>query len=202
MNPLTEDQTDALQELANIAMGRAGKSLAALMDAFVQLSVPRVRLLGCDDLVPAVQDLVGDTADITAIRQAFFHTFRGETLVLFADDSWRGLADLLGHEGELAAAEEQEVLLETANILVGAILGGLGSQMEAEFHYTPPSFLAMHAPAETIFAEENLDWHHALLMDVHFSIDARDFRCHVLIMLPEESVETVRERLQAVLEGL
>jgi chemotaxis protein CheC len=202
LDPLTEDQKDALQELANVAMGWAGKSLATLLEAYVQLSVPRVQLLDRAELVPAMEDLVPATEDVTAIRQAFFHSFRGEALALFTDDSWRSLADLMGHDGEVTEAEEQEILLETTNILIGAVLGGLGSQMAAEFHYTPPSFLAMHAPLDTVLAEEELDWEQALLLDVHFTLEERGFRCHLLIMLPEASVGAIARLLQNVLEEL
>lgn len=202
MEPLTEDQQDALQELANVAMGWAGKSLATLLDSFVQLSVPRVQVLEPEAILPAVRGLVPESEDITAIRQAFFHSFRGETLVLFTDESWRSLADLMGHEGELSEAEEQEILLETANILVGAVLGGLGSQMDAEFHYSPPSFLTLHAPLDSVFGEEQQTWQHALLLDVHFTLEERGFRCHLIIMLPEESVAAIRRLLAALLEDL
>jgi len=41
----TDEQTDALREIVNVAMGQAANSLARVLDAFVQLPVPRVRLV-------------------------------------------------------------------------------------------------------------------------------------------------------------
>ena len=39
---LSQDQKDALQEIANIGMGQAGASIARVLDEFVQLSIPRI----------------------------------------------------------------------------------------------------------------------------------------------------------------
>ena len=55
---LTNDQRDALQELTNIAMV-AGSSLATLLDAFVDLSVPRIRVVEVVELPSTLSDLVG-----------------------------------------------------------------------------------------------------------------------------------------------
>ena len=48
---LNEDQRDALQEVANLAMGQAAKRLAMLLDAFIELSVPRVRVVAVRDVL-------------------------------------------------------------------------------------------------------------------------------------------------------
>ena len=53
---LSNDQHDALQELTNIAMGQAGASLATLLDEFVDLSVPRIRMVAVVDLPQALAE--------------------------------------------------------------------------------------------------------------------------------------------------
>jgi len=45
----TELQRDALQEIANLAMGRAGARLALLLGRFIELSVPRLRVVRATD---------------------------------------------------------------------------------------------------------------------------------------------------------
>lgn len=42
MPHLSDEQTDALREVVNVAMGRAADSLAQLLDCFIRLPVPRV----------------------------------------------------------------------------------------------------------------------------------------------------------------
>ena len=53
---LTEDQRDALQEVANLAMGQAATRLARLLDSFIELSVPRVRVVAVSEAAQAVAE--------------------------------------------------------------------------------------------------------------------------------------------------
>lgn len=200
--PLTEDQSDALQELANIAMGRAGKSLSTLLDSFVILSVPRVTVVDVEDVADTVGRMANAPEIGTAVRQAFFPTVRGEAITIFGPEGCREIADLMGHEGELGDSQEQELLLDTANILVGAVLNGLGEQMETEFKYTPPSILAVRTPLQQLLTADNLDWTCALLIEVNFSLDERGFTCHMLTLMPENSLDVIRRTLDDMLEDL
>jgi len=78
VQPYNEDQTDALQEVANIAMGQAGDSLARILDNFVTLSVPRIRQIAVHELADTVTTMVGDEEEVSAVRQAFYNSLRGE----------------------------------------------------------------------------------------------------------------------------
>jgi chemotaxis protein CheC len=202
VEPLTEDQSDALQELSNVAMGRAGESLSNLLDTFVILSVPRVRVVDVSEVADAVAAMDRAPDVVTAVRQAFFPKIRGEAITLFGPEGCRDLADLMGHEGELDGPKEQELLLDTANILVGAVLNGLGEQMETTFSYTPPSLLALKTPLRELLDTNNLDWSCALLIEVNFALDARGFTCHMLTFMPEQSLEWIRGTLDEMLEDL
>lgn len=42
---LTEDQKEALREIANIGMGQAGSTIAQVLGEFVQLSIPRILIV-------------------------------------------------------------------------------------------------------------------------------------------------------------
>ncbi len=202
LEPLSEDQTDALQEVSNVAMGRAAKSLSTLLDAFVTLSVPRVAVVEVQDVAVTVAGMTASPEDITAVRQAFFPTIRGEAIALFDAGGCRDLADLLGHETDIAAEQERELLLDTANILVGAVLTGLGEQIGAEFSYTAPSILAEHAAVPQVLDPARLDWSCALLIEVKFALEDRGFTCHLLTLMPEESIRIIRRMLDALLDDI
>lgn len=202
VEPLNEDQSDALQELSNVAMGRAGKSLSTLLDTFVVLSVPRVKVVDVEEVAESVANMANAPEVVTAVRQAFFPEIRGEAITLFGPEGCRDLADLMGHEGALVESQEEELLLDTANILVGAVLNGLGEQMETEFKYTPPSILAVRTPLRELLQADNLDWNCALLVEVNFSLDERGFTCHMLTLMPEVSLEIIRKTLDKMLEEL
>ena len=203
VEPLTEDQADALQEVTNVAMGRAAKSLSTLLDTFVTLSVPRVQLVNAEHAADAVASTADAPANVTAVRQAFFHGLRGEALTLFDPSGCRNVADLLGLEDEeMDANQEQEVLIETCNILVGAILSGLGQQLGTSFSYTPPNVFAVNTPMRQVLDPQRLEWTTALLVEVTFSLESRNFTCHVLSLLAEDSIVVIRQALDELLEDL
>ena len=56
--PYTADQIDALQEIANVAIGQAGACLATMLDVYVSLSVPHSRIISVDELAGEVAGLI------------------------------------------------------------------------------------------------------------------------------------------------
>ena len=203
--PFSADQEDALQEVANIAMGQAGSSLATMLDMFVVLSVPRVRMVTVDEVARAVTEMIGDAEapdEVTAVRQAFFNRLRGEAIVLYGRDGCTDLADLMGHEGEVDEAAEEELLLDVSNALVGAVLNGLAEQLETDFGFSAPQLMALRKPVSDLLDPDLLGWTHALLIEVNFKLEERGFSCHLVMLMPEESIEMMRGVLDQLLEGL
>ncbi|SDF41263.1 CheC, inhibitor of MCP methylation [Limimonas halophila] len=203
VEPLSEDQADALQEVTNVAMGRAARSLSTLLDTFVTLAVPRVQVVDAANAAEAVQETAHLPGTVTAVRQAFFHGLRGEALTLFAPGGGHNVADLLGLDADDAdQPPEDEILIETSNILVGAILSGLGEQLDTQFSYTPPSVFAKNTPMDRVLDPGDLEWTTALLVEVTFTLESRNFVCHVLVLLAEDSIAVIRQALDRLLEDL
>lgn len=204
MNSLvyTLDQVDALHEVANIAMGLAGASLALMLGSFVRLSVPRSEIVGVEDAAAAVASLLQSETAITGVRQAFFNGLRGEVLLLYPVGSSSEVADLMGHDGPLDRCAEDEVLLDISSLLTGAVLNGLAQQLDTEFGFSAPSILARECRAEDLLKPEQVGWARALLIEVKFSLEARDFRCHLILLMPEESIGRMRAVLDRMLADL
>lgn len=199
--PYTRDQADALQEIANVAMGQAGASLATMLDLYVSLSVPRSRIVTVDNVAIAVAEMIGNKGEVTAVRQAFFNRLRGEAIVLFGPEGCAGLADLLGHD-EVDGTVEEELLLDVSNVLVGAVLNGLAEQLETDFSFSAPSIMAVRKGVDELLEPERLGWSHALLIEVNFTLEERGFRCHLVMLMPEESIELMRGVLDQMLSAI
>ena len=137
----TDEQTDALREIVNVAMGQAANSLARVLDAFVQLPVPRVRLVHASEVIREISELTAGATNLTAVRQAFTSQLRGEALVIYGPKSTDDLAPFMGYGDALSLAEREELLLEVSNILVGACLGGIAQQLECDLIFSAPSFM-------------------------------------------------------------
>jgi len=197
---LTDDQKEALQEIANIGMGQAGASIAQVLDHFVRLSIPRILFLRSADVAPSLRSAVGDGM-VSAVRQAFHSGVRGEAIVVFGEQRCNDLSDLMGYEQELDRAAELELLLDITNILVGACLGGIAEQLREKMSFSPPSLLADHLPIEELLSVGDLSWNNALLVEVNFSLEQRNFACHLLILMTEEEIKALAEALDRFLEN-
>lgn len=197
---LTNDQHDALQELTNIAMGQAGASLATLLDEFVNLSVPRIRIVAVIDLPPVLAELVGKNNLVSAARQSFQGYLRGEAIIIFGEPGCQALADLMGFEGELGEHGETELLLDVANVLSGACLGGMMEQIRkftettgsTELGFSMPSIMARQVMAAQLIDPGKVRWSHALLLEVNFTIQNRNFIAHLTMLMPEDGIEKIR----------
>lgn len=197
-----EEQLDALQEVVNIAMGQAGASLASVFDVFVQLSVPNISIMTVENTTDSMVGIVGKNTEISAVRQAFYDSMRGEAILIFKNSGCGDLADLMGYENELDSQNEQELMLDVSNILVGAVLCGIAEILDTELSFSAPSIIAIGVHVEDLFRPSNLSWSHALLIEVNFSLEARDFTCHLVILMPEESIDHMRHTITRFMESM
>jgi len=202
---LSTEQRDVLQEVANIGMGQAGAALASLLDTFVKLSVPRIRVVRVTDLREALRTTVGDSDEITAVRQSFQCDIRGEAIVIYQRGGGATLWDLMGYEqadGTLDAATERELLFDAANLLVGACICSVFEQLGHSLSFSRPSIIADKVPVDYMLQAGSLPWTIALLLEVKFSLEHRQFSAHLLMLLPEESIETMKSALDRFLAEL
>ena len=197
---LSQDQKDALQEIANIGMGQAGASIARVLDEFVQLSIPRILVVPPQEVPAALASAVGDRT-VSAVRQAFHSAMRGEAIVIYGENRCNDLADLMGYERDLDHSSERELLLDVSNILVGACLGGIAEQLTMSIGFSAPSLLVDAVPIEDLLTSCDISWDTALLVEVSFRLEQRSFACHLVMLLPESEVAELATALDRFLEA-
>ena len=199
---LTTEQIDALQEIVNVAMGQAGDSLARVLDSFVRLSVPRIRLIEVSKAGSSIAEMVGNSEIITAVRQSFYDQLRGEAITLFSSEGCRDLAELMGYYQELDEQTEKEILFDISNILVGACLNGIADQLGADLNFSPPSMMATQITPDKLFTENDLPWAAALQVEVNFSLERHKFKSHLIIMMAEDAIAALGDSLNAFIEAI
>lgn len=201
---LTEDQRGVLQDITDIAMGRAGLLLTKLLGAPVNLSAPYIDVLALSEVAGSISSMFGRSIKVTAVRQSFCGYLLGEAIVIYGQDGCRELGDLMGYDNVLERADEIEMLLDVSNILVGACLGGLVEQINGvtdargELSFSPPAIMAEEVPAEILINPDKLAWTHALLMQVNFTLEGRNFVSQFCMLIPEPSIEKIRNILQPI----
>ncbi len=143
-NIMSNDELDILQEIMNIAFGRATAELAELIDIRVQLSVPQAKVIYTVDLPEYLQDEVKDYGDISIVEQRFWSEFNGSSLLILPAGSGKELITLLtGQEMDVFVSDpvdelEKGTLMEVGNILIGACIGKIAELLDAELTYSPP----------------------------------------------------------------
>jgi len=200
---LTEDQRDCLQEIANVAMGRAGDLLARLLGTFVTLSVPKIGIL-----VPTeVRNFIA-VENVSTVRQSFYNItgpygLRGETLMVFDGGSFCGLAELLDYGSEkLTVTAEQELLLDIANVLGGACLTGIAEQLGEELFFGPPSILGQNVFGARVLPLEYLQWNASLSIEINYRLEKRAFHCDLLLLMPDSAIGWLVTRLNRLLDDM
>jgi chemotaxis protein CheY-P-specific phosphatase CheC len=196
---LSEDQRDCLQEISNVAMGQAGDHLARLLNSFVVLSIPHVAILTPADIAMAVQAI--DEDSVSGICQGFIGGgIAGEAMLLFNDTSFVDLAKLMKFEEELNTLTERELLIDSTNILVGAMLRGIAEQLDIEFSFGPPAIMGQHQQLDKLLVSKNVRWDHTLVVEVNYKIEGYNVQCDLLIVITQSSLPRLFGKLAYLLD--
>ncbi|MDE1180264.1 chemotaxis protein CheC [Paraburkholderia sp.] len=202
---LTEDQRDALQEVANLAMGQAATRLAQLLDTFIELSVPRVRVVPVDGAAQALREMTGIRENVSAVRQGFRSDIKGEALVICRSDGIGQLCALVNDPyagSAYNAVNEQELIYDVANILTGACVSCILDQLGRTPVFSAPGLLGSEMSLEEVFQPGVLAWEVALLVEVNFALEDQTFRAHLVMLMAEESIRHMNGALDALLASI
>lgn len=202
---LTEDQRDALQEIANLAMGQAATRLASLLDTFIELSVPRVRVVRVEDAARTLRDMTGIDEHVIAVRQGFRSDIKGEALVICRSSGVGNLCALVNDPYVHSAYEsvsQAELMFDVANVLTGACVSCIMNQLDRTPIFSAPGLLGEKLALEDVFQADVLAWRTALLLEVNFSLEDKTFRAHLIMLMAEDSIRRMNEALNAILSSL
>jgi chemotaxis protein CheC len=188
--PLSEEQRDALQELMNISMGQAANALARLINAKITLSIPKIVLVSAGEFQRIFQ-----STEHWFTRQSFVGLAKGEVLTLLAKDGTNTIGKLLDYQIPMDESAQEELLLELANILAGACLNVFSTQLGLNTKLSMPTMFSTQ-----MRQAESYRWISTLLLEVEFQLEATPFDSRVVICLEGQSVDTLINRLNKLLE--
>lgn len=137
--PLTDKQTDALQELINIAFARTAASLSGLSGHRVWLDVPAIHMCPIDELPGSVSNLV--PGEVATVHQIFTGPVNGDALLLLNYDGAVTLTDLLSESrsrNRRLDESAREAVTEIGNILLNACLGTFGNVLKVQVSFAMP----------------------------------------------------------------
>lgn len=197
---LSPEFRDALQEVANIAMGQAADLLARLLDVFVLLPVPNVNVFEASELTMALS-AASEQATISTVCQGFISSgIAGEALLLFHDSSFDDMAKLMGIENQNSSFQEKEILMDTANILIGAFLQGFSQQLNVSFSQGHPSVLGQHSTVQEMINANNLRKQKTIAIEINYQIEHHNVQCDLLLLFTEKSLPSLLNSLSYLID--
>jgi len=197
---IDEEIRDAFQEIANVAMGRAADLLARVLNNYVVLPIPVVNLLERAELRMALSSLKS-VESVSAVCQGFVGSrISGEALLIFNDTSFSDIAELTEFKGDITPQVELELLMDIANILIGACLKGLTEQLDVSFSQGQPVLLGQHLNLTDLVNNQTGSWKRALTIEIPYRLESRNVDCDLLLLFSEDSLAVLESKVRFMLE--
>jgi chemotaxis protein CheY-P-specific phosphatase CheC/FixJ family two-component response regulator len=197
---LDPELRDCYQEIANVAMGQAGDLLARLLDVFVVLPIPNVNLIEVSELSMALSD-VEEQESTSGVCQGFISAgISGEALLILNDSSFKDVASLMNYKYEVDESTELELLMDLANVLIGACLNGVSAQLDMPFSQGHPVVLGQHKKISELIATNSKKWKRTLAIEISYSIEGYSIKCDLLLLFTEESMRTLNNKISYLLD--
>ena len=197
---LEPDLRDCYQEIANVAMGRAGDLLARLLDVFVVLPIPNVNLIEVSELSMALS-AVEVNESTSGICQGFIGAgISGEALLILNDSGFKDIAKLMNYKQALDNNSELELLMDMANVLIGACLSGVSEQLDMNFSQGHPVVLGQHRKISELIATNSSRWRRTLAIEISYNIENYPIKCDLLLLFTEESMKTLNNKISYLLD--
>lgn len=197
---LSADMRDCYQEIANVAMGRAGDLLARLLDVFVVLPIPNVNFIEVSELRMALKDIESHEST-SGVCQGFISAgISGEALLILNDSSFKDVASLMNYEYESDIGTELELLMDLSNVLIGACLKGVSEQLDIQFSQGHPEVLGQHRQISDLIANNANKWKKTLAIEISYNIENYPIKCDLLLLFTEKSMQTLNNKLAYLID--
>lgn len=191
-----DESLDAYREMANVAMGQAGESLATMLDEFINLPIPNVNLITNNELHMAITDIQRNE-QVSAVSKGFIGSgINGEALVIFNESNFANMVKLLKYDKAMGSETlELEALMDVSNILIGACLNALSEQLHVTFSHNHPIILGRHCDLDDILKSNIKKQDKILAIEIAYSIKSQNINFDLLLLFPNQSIDLILDKL-------
>jgi chemotaxis protein CheC len=203
---ITQDEIDILQEIMNIAFGKASADLAEYIDIFIRLSVPDVRIAQASQLSSYLKEMIKGHERVSIVEQKFWGKFNGYALLIFPSGADSELITILSCEDPDLFRDEsidelaKGTLMEVGNIVVGACVGKIAEILKDVMAYSPPVvILDRHTSGiipDDMFNPEDS----AILLNAVFRFENRQVSGMLVLLFTQSSIIWLKKALNEFME--
>jgi len=185
---------ETLQEVVNVAMGRAGGKLADLLGTFIQLPVPQVHFCQYGALKHRLS--CGNSQTLTAVSHGFNGSgMSGEAVLLMGADSFPPLISLMREESDDYRQKELSVLVDLSGLLVGACLQGISEQLDLDINHSFPVVLGRGRSLADLLGSRQ-DTSQVAAVEINYQFLEGRIQCHLLLLFGHDSIAKLSERME------
>lgn len=193
--------SQCLQEVSNVAMGRAASVLADMLNVFVKLPVPKVNILEVSELQMALTYGAMNSGRCSAVTQGFVGAgIAMEALLIFSDSSFPDMAKLLNVTDKIDRSLEVELQMDISSVLIGPFIKALGDQLNIDFSYSHPVVLGQHIKVTDLINVKRTQWKRTLAVEIVYEVDNYQISCDLMLLFTEDSLPVLERLLSYLVE--
>jgi chemotaxis protein CheC len=202
---ITSEETDTLQEIMNIAFGRAASDLAEYIDIFVVLNPPHIEVLQAFDLPSYLNNELKDYDKVSVVEQNFWGKFKGNAFLVFPTGTGKRMISLFNSENKVFESEptyelEKETFLEIGNILIGACIGKIAELLGDVTTYSPPRVVVENGLRGVVYDNLSDPDNLAIVLRTVFEFNDKNVSGYMFILTKQESFAWLKTALSKFLE--
>lgn len=204
---LSEEEKDILQEIMNIAFGQAAADLGEIINIYVVLNVPYIKVLKAIDMPDYLKDEIAGHESISMVEQQFWGEFKGSAYLIFPSGSGKELVSIMGEGGGDNDFEsfvfdvmEKETLMEVGNILIGACVGKVAELLGDQVTYSPPRVAIENYAIDSIPVEIFDLKSSAIVLRTVFNFNERDVSGFLFLVTKHDSINWLKKSLVTFME--
>jgi chemotaxis protein CheC len=188
----TDQQLDALRELANIGSGTAGTALASLLGRQIDLSVPSALAL---ELAEAVEAAGDPAAIVWGVVVPVSGHVDATALLVVPDADAEHLCVLLGVDAQTETG--RSALGEIGNIMVSSYVGALAAMTGFELDLRPPESTRdmLGAVVASVLAAHSDNHELALVLDSELAVGGEACTLSFMLLPTPAGVAELLQRI-------
>ena len=199
---LTEDERDCLQELMNVAYGSATAAITEILDAFAQLSIPKIQIIDADELKPYLSNELNLDVEHLVSLQQINGTLCGENMFVIDKQSAKNIAYKFGlEEDEVNDEEIADVVLEITNILSSSTISKLAEDIDTNVSFSAPTIKTLTSidQLKNIFISK---YEKVIIISTQLKFEDLDINAELFIFTTDNSILYIKEKLNKILDEL
>lgn len=193
--------SQCLQEVSNVAMGRAASVLADMLNVFIKLPVPKVNILEVSELQMALSYGAMNSGRCSAVTQGFVGAgIAMEALLIFSDSSFPDMAKLLNVTEDIDSNLAVELQMDISSVLIGPFIKALGDQLNIDFSHSHPVVLGQHMNVADLINVKRAQWKRTLAVEIVYEVDNYQISCDLMLLFTEDSLPVLENLLSYLVE--